>query len=605
MALISRFTPPQGIPPLLSKLVFVALLLAVDFFFLRPKSAAPQGVATRHATARPRAAPSGRPFPVSFVDVSAQAGLSVKFTSGNENSKKYIIEANGTGVAFIDYNNDGWPDIFLVNGSRLEGFPEGQAPANHLFRNDGNGRFSDVTRAANLAHSGWGSGVCVGDFDNDGFDDLYVTYWGPNVLYHNKGDGTFTDVTARAGVGGSAKQWSTGCTFIDYDRDGLLDLFVVSYQAFDLATTPLPGKTANCQWKGMAVFCGPRGLPYGTATLYHNRGDGTFEDVSDRAGIRPLQGCYAFTAVAADLNQDGWTDLYVACDSTPSLFFRNNKDGTFTDIAAETGVAFSENGFEQGGMGVAVGDFDNDGRLDLMKTNFAGDYPNLYHNLGGGIFEDVVVKAGLAVNPQYVGWGVGFVDLDNDGWKDIFQVNGHVYPELGEGKGEESYRNPRLVYRNLGNGRFEDVGAMAGPGVAQKMSSRGAAFGDFDNDGDLDVVIMNMGEAPSLLRNDLKSGNHWIKVKLQGTKSNRNAIGATVTIRTAAGSQTEAVLSQSSYISQNEMRLHFGLGKQSRVDQFIVRWPSGTSEVFPSAPADRLVLLVEGSGVVKLLALGK
>jgi enediyne biosynthesis protein E4 len=351
----------------------------------------------------------------------------------------------------------------------------------------------------------------------------------------------------------------------------------------------------------MPVFCGPRGRPFGKVTLYRNRGDGTFEDVSERAGLRKVQGFYAFTAVAADLNGDGWPDLYVACDSTPSLFFRNNKNGTFTDVATEAGVAFNENGAEQGGMGVAVGDFDNDGQLDLLKTNFAGDYPNLYRNLGRGIFEDVVQRAGLAVNPQYVAWGIGLVDLDNDGWRDIFQVNGHVYPELESQQGAERYLNPRLVYRNLGNGRFEDVSAMAGPGVAQKLSSRGAAFGDFDNDGAIDVLIMNMGQPPSLLRNNLRSENHWIKVKLQGTKSNRGAIGALVTV----GRQTDVVLSQSSYLSHNDSRLHFGLGAAASVESFIVRWPNGNEERFPGSPAGRLVLLVEGSGKTEALPLPK
>jgi hypothetical protein len=567
--------------------------------------AAAQGPATHDAPAAVRADPSGRPFPVTFTDVAREAGLRMSFTSGNEQSKKYIIEANGTGVAFLDYDNDGRQDIFLVNGSRLEGFPKGDAPTNRLYRNVGQGRFEDVTRAANLAHSGWGSGVCVADFDNDGFDDMYVTYWGSNVLYRNNGKGGFEDVTKRAGVGGSGKEWSSGCTFLDYDRDGHLDLFVTSYQEFDLSRAPSPGKASNCEWKGMAVFCGPRGLPFGKATLYHNRGDGTFEDVSEKAGIRSVRDFYAFTAVAADLNEDGWTDLYIACDSTPSIFFRNNKNGTFSDIAAETGVAYNEHGFEQGGMGVAVGDFDNDGRLDLLKTNFAGDYPNLYRNQGGGIFEDVVLKAGLAVNPKYVGWGVGFVDLDNDGWKDVFQVNGHVYPELDRGSGEEKYRNPRLVYRNLGAGKFEDVSALSGPGVAERKSSRGAAFGDFDNDGDVDVVIMNMGEPPSLLRNDLRSDNHWIKVKLEGTKSNRSAIGATVTVEAGGLKQTDAMVSQSSYISHNDVRLHFGLGKADRVDKFSVRWPNGLIEQFPGAAAGRLALLVESSGQVRFLPLPK
>ncbi len=520
----------------------------------------------------------------------------MRFTSGNEQSKKYIIEANGTGVAFLDYDHDGRQDIFLVNGSRLERIRDADPPTNHLYHNEGNGQFRDVTRESGMARSGWGNGVCIGDIDNDGFDDLYVTYWGKNLLFRNDGHGKFTDIAAKSGVDGSGKEWSSGCTFLDYDRDGHLDLLVTSYQKFDLASTPPPGKGSNCEWKGMPVFCGPRGLPFGKVTLYHNRGDGTFEDVSVKAGVRGVEGFYAFTAVAADFNNDGWTDVYIACDSTPSIFFRNNKDGTFSDIATETGIAFNEHGFEQGGMGVAVGDFDNDGKIDLMKTNFAGDYPNLYRNLGGGIFEDQVFKARLAVNPQYVGWGVAFADLDNDGWKDIFQVNGHVYPELDAKNGAERYRNPRLVYRNLGGGIFEDVSLMAGPGVQEKRSSRGAAFGDFDNDGDIDVLIMNMGEAPSLLRNDLNSANHWLKIELQGTKSNRSAIGATVMVETAKLRQTDVVLSQSSYISHNDSRLHFGLGGETAATKITVRWPNGTEEQFPGAAADHLIRLVEGSG---------
>lgn len=562
-----------------------------------------QGVATRNLTAMDRPPASGKPFTVSFVDIASAAGLNMRFTSGNEVSKKYIIEANGTGVAFFDYNNDGWQDVFLVDGFQFEPLPEDSRPGNRLYRNDGTGRFTDVTRESNLSRSGWGNGLCVGDFDNDGAEDLFVTYWGGNVLYRNRGDGTFEDVTSRSGVGGPPSEWSSGCTFLDYDGDGQLDLFVTSYQEFDLAKAPLPGEGSTCEWKGLPVFCGPRGLPFGTATLYRNRGDGAFDDVSETTGIRKVKGYYAFTAVAADLNHDGWTDLYVACDSTPSIFFRNNKDGTFTDIAAETGVAFNEHGFEQGGMGVAVSDYDNDGLLDLVKTNFAGDYPNLYRNIGDGIFEDKVVYAGLAVNPQYVGWGTALVDLDNDGWKDVFQVTGHVYPELERSRTEESYRSPRLVYRNLGDGRFEDIGHLAGAGVNQNKSSRGAAFGDFDNDGDIDVLVMNMGEPPSLLRNDNKSGNHWIKIVLQGTKSNRSAIGATVTVEAGDLRQTSARLSQSSYISQDDSRLHFGLGRLSRLERIVVRWPGGATETFPGAPAGRLVLLEEGTGETRELPL--
>jgi hypothetical protein len=564
-----------------------------------------QGISTHNVPPVPKEAASGRPFPVNFSDVAQAAGLHMKFTSGNDESKKYIIEANGTGVAFFDYDGDGRQDIFVVNGSRLEGFPSGQAPTNHLYRNQGAGKFRDVTGESGMARSGWGSGVCAGDIDNDGREDLYVTYWGKNALYRNGGNGRFTDIAAASGVEGSGKEWSSGCTFLDYDHDGYLDLMVTSYQAFDLAKTPTPGKGSNCEWKGMPVFCGPRGLPFGKVTLYRNRGDNTFEDVSLKSGVRVSEGFYAFTAVAADFNGDGWTDVYIACDSTPSLFFRNNKDGTFSEIATETGIAFNEHGFEQGGMGIAVGDYDNDGKLDILKTNFAGDYPNVYRNLGGGIFEDAVLKARLGVNPQYVGWGIGLVDLDNDGLKDVFQVNGHVYPELDHHEGIERYRNPRLVYRNLGKGVFEDVSALCGPAIQEKKSSRGAAFGDFDNDGDMDVLIMNMSEAPSLLRNDLKSNAHWVKVELQGTKSNRSAIGAAVTIETARGKQMDVVLSQSSYISHNDPRLHFGLGEDNAVGKIIVRWPNGDTEAFPGTPAGALVRLVEGSGKAILVPMPK
>ena len=568
----------------------------------RPTAA--QGMISGGAAALPKPKLSGRPWPVSFTDDAAGAGLTIPFTSGNPLKKKQVIEANGSGVAFLDYDNDGRLDAFLVNGSSLEPRPPGTPPpTNHLYRNMGNGKFSDVTAAAGLADSGWGNGVCAADVDNDGFTDLYITYYGRSHLKRNNGNGTFSDTTARAGVGGGPGDWSTGCTFIDYDRDGHVDLLVGTYIAYDPAKTPPPGAFAWCLWKGSPVYCGPRGLPYGKLTLYHNRGDGVFDDVTAISGIGAARNFYAFTAIAADLDGDGATDLYVASDSTPSMFFRNQRDGTFREIATEAGLAYNDNGAEQAGMGITLGDFDNDGRIDIVKTNFVGDYPNLYRNLGRGIFADIAMRAGLAVNPDNVLWGTGLVDLDNDGWKDLLQVSGHVYPEVAQIDAREHYKRPRLVYRNLGNGRFEDVSALSGPGIQAEFSSRGAAFGDFDNDGAMDVLVMNMHEPPSLLHNRLRNDNHWLKLRLEGTKSNRASIGAAVLLEAGGLRQADTVLSQSSFLSVNDPRLHFGLGSATRADRITVRWPNGVEEVFPGVEANALYLLKEGSGQPQRLEL--
>ena len=539
------------------------------------------GIASGNVAAVPRPAPSGKPFLASFTDVAAQSGLTSPFIQGHPTQKKYIIEATGAGAAFIDFDNDGLLDIFLVNGSQREP----TAARSRLYRNSGDGKFVEVP---GVGRSGWGNGVCAGDYDNDGNTDLYVTYWGLNSLLRNKG-GKFEDVAAGSGIAGPKDEWSTGCTFLDYDRDGLLDLFVASYVAFDWKKTPGPGQFPYCMYKDRRVYCGPRGLPHGTMTLYRNRGDGTFEDVSSK--IRGATPCYAFTATAADLNGDGWTDIYVACDSTPSLYFRNNRGGTFSELATEAGIAYNEHGAEQAGMGVAIADYDRNGTLDVTKTNFIHDYPNLYRNVGKGIFEDAALTAGLGVNPHYVLWGTALEDFDNDGLRDLFQVSGHVFTGIPG----EPWAGPRLLYRNLGGGRFEDVSALAGPAIGAQHPSRGAAFGDFDNDGDMDVVIVNMNQPPSLLRNDLKSNRSWVQLRLRGTKSNRSAIGAVATLYAGGGKQTATVLSQSSYLSVNDLRLHFGLGEDSAVERVEVQWPSGAREDYTNVKVNAVNELVEGA----------
>ena len=554
-----------------------------------------QGVASRGVQAVARGKPSGRPFLANFVDIAQQAGLIHPTVYGNPDRKDYILESIGCGVAFFDYDNDGWLDIFVLNGSLLSGHPAGVS--NRLYKNNRDGTFTDVTEKAGLLRSGWASAVCLGDYNNDGHDDLFLTYWGQNVLYRNNGDGTFTDVTARAGLLNSTRRWGAGCTFLDYNRDGYLDLFVSNYVDFDPAKVAKPGGSTYCNWKGIPVNCGPRGLPHGTHSLYRNNGNGTFSDVSIPSGIAKGRGSYGMTAVSADFNNDGWPDIYVACDSTPSFLFRNNKNGTFSEIALESGVALNDDGMEQAGMGLGIGDYDLSGSLDIFKTHFADDTNVLYRNDGKGNFEDATNKSGLGVETRFVGWGAGIVDLDNDGYPDLFYVTGNVYPEIEKKLPSYPYKTPRLIFRNLGNGTFEELINLGGPAMAEVHSSRGCAFGDFDNDGDLDVLILNMGEPPSLLRNDLKTAHHWLKVKLEGTVSNRTAIGARVIATYGGHRQAQEVLSQSSFYSVNDLRLHFGLGPATNA-ALEVRWPNGRTENFASVPADRLIRIKEGLGIV-------
>ena len=554
-----------------------------------------QGVASHTAKPVARQAPSGRPFNAHFVDVAAAAGLNLPTIYGGVDSKKYILESTGCGCAFIDYDNDGWLDIFLLCGTRIEGPPPGAT--NRLYKNNRDGTFTDVTEKAGLHAVGWASGVCIGDYNNDGYEDIFCTYFGQNILYRNNGDGTFTDVTKTTGLLNDEPRWGAGCGFLDYNRDGHLDLFVSNYVRFSIEHAPVPGADTNCNWKGIPVECGPRGLPTGRHSLYRNNGDGTFTDVSQQAGIAKAKQSYGMTVVAADLDEDGWPDIYVACDSTPSLLFMNNHDGTFREEGVLRGVALSDDGEEQAGMGVGIGDYNLDGHLDLFKTHFADDANVLYRNDGKGNFDDVTRSSRLGVETRYVCWGAGIVDVDNNGYPDLFMVSGNVYPEVERKLIQYANKTPRAVFRNLGNNTFEELLDAAGPGVAEAHCSRGCAFGDFDNDGDIDVLIVNLNEPPSLLRNDIRGKQNWIKVKLEGVKSNRSAIGARVLAHYGGKTQAQTVLSQSSFYSCNDPRLHFGLGNFTSAS-LDVYWPNGLRETFRSLPANQLITLKECVGVV-------
>jgi enediyne biosynthesis protein E4 len=529
----------------------------------------------RHGQSR-SSAPDRRTVLADFRDVAAAVGLSARTVIGGERTKDYILETTGGGIAIID-----------------------DAPASHLYRNKGDGTFVDVTSQAGLGARGWGQGVAAGDYDNDGDNDLFVTYYGHHVLYRNNGDGTFSDATSHSGLSFSSPRWNTGPAFLDFDRDGHLDLFVSAYVAYDDALRYAPGSRKDCFWKGLGVMCGPKGLAGSHNVLFRGNGDGTFSDVSEKAGLLKAHSAYGFTPLVLDYNNDRWPDVYVANDSSASLLFHNNGDGTFKDVGLQAGAALTADGRAQAGMGVGAGDYDRDGWLDLVKTNFDDDTTSLYRNLGDGNFEDATTEAGLGVNTRYLGWGTGFLDFDLDSWPDIFIVNGHVYPEADRIGGHYTYPQRKLLYRNLGTGRFEDVSLRAGAGVTIKKVSRGAAVGDLFNTGRQDIVVNNMHDTPTLLHNCAAPRGHSLVLQLVGTRSNRSAIGARVTVHLAGRRLVDEVRSGGSFCSQNDLRIHVGLGARSRADRVDVSWPSGATDTVAGVDGDQIVVIREGSGVLR------
>ena len=527
---------------------------------------------------------------VHFTDITEQAGIKFRHVASPE--KKYIVESMSGGVALFDYDNDGLPDIYFVNSLTVDMVKSGGKTRSALYHNNGDGTFTDVTDKAGVGDVGWGMGAVVGDYDNDGFDDLYVTCLGKNHLFHNNGDGTFTDVTDKAGVGDP--RWSTGAAFFDYDGDGRLDLFVSNYVDFDINHLPEFGKGRTCQYKGVPVQCGPRGLPGAGDSLYHNNGDGTFTDVSKKAGVNDPNGYYGLGVIASDFDGDGLADIYVANDSTPNFLYHNNGDGTFKEIGFPSGTAVNDNGSEQGSMGVTLGDYDHDGRLDLFVTNFADEYNTLYHADGPDSFTDVSYKAKVAeVSLPYVGWGTKFFDYDNDGWVDLFVANGHVYPQL------ENYKQRKLVHHNNRDGTFTEVAEQLGPALTEKRAARGVAFGDIDNDGDVDIVVGDLDGPPQVLRNDGGNANNSVLIKTVGVKSNRDGIGARVKVVAGDLSQVDEVRSGGSYISQSDLRLHFGLEKRAKIDLIEVRWPSGVVDKITNAGVNKILTVKEGQGLVE------
>jgi hypothetical protein len=533
---------------------------------------------------------SSQPSAVQFIDITFPAGITFKHVWSPE--KKYIVESMSGGVALFDIDNDGYLDIFLVNSLTVEMLRSNKSSKSAFYHNNGDGTFTDFTNKAGVNDIGWGMGVAVGDYNNDGFDDLYITCLGPNHLLRNNGNSSFTDVTSRAGVGDP--RWSTGATFLDYDNDGKLDLFVTNYVGFDVNHLPAFGEGATCQFKGVPVQCGPRGLPGAGDTLYHNNGDGTFTDLSKKAGVADSIGYYGMDVVGSDFDEDGRLDIFVANDSTPNYLYHNNGNGTFSEIGFESGVAVNGNGSEQGCMGVTLGDYDHDGMLDIFVTNFEDEYNVLYRKVGRNSFTDVSYDAGVAaVSLPYVGWGTKFVDYDNDGWVDLFVANGHAYPQ------RDYYRQRKLMYRNNRDGTFWDAAKQCGSALAEERASRGTAFGDIDNDGDVDVIVNDLDGPPQVLRNDGGNRNNSVLVKTIGVRSNRDGIGARVKVLSGTLMQVDEVRSGGSYLSQNDLRLHFGLEKRTTVDLIEVRWPSGVVDTATGTGVNKVLTFKEGRGLIE------
>jgi enediyne biosynthesis protein E4 len=584
--IFARVAPVSG-------LAFVVFL----FVLCAPRADAFQGTASPGPLARPvpHVQTNLPPITVDFRDIAPQAGLTAVNVSGDAENKKYILETTGSGVVIFDYDNDGLMDIFIPNGTTLDGDGRGKTSTSHLYHNLGNLKFEDVTEKAGLAKVGWGQGACAADYDNDGHTDLFVTYFGHSVLYRNEGNGTFKDVTEAAGLGSAAVRWDTGCSFFDYDLDGKLDLVIAGYVEFDRSKIPEPGASGYCMWKGIPVMCGPRGLPPGRTLLFHNDGHGKFTDVSTKSGIGKNTGCYGFTALTSDFDNDGYPDIYVACDSRPSLLYHNLKNGTFEEMGISAGVALNDAGQEQAGMGVAVADYDEDGYTDIAKTNFSDDAPNLYHNDRDMTFTDLVYESGIGARTQFLGWGIHFIDVDNDGRKDLLMVNGHVYPEVERSSMNYKYRQPRLLYWNVGGGKFKDLSESAGVGVSQPWVSRGSAVGDLDNDGSLEVVINNMDGRPSLLKN-YGTKKNWLLIRCVGVKANRDAIGARVFVYVSNRRISGEIQTGTSFLSQNDPRVHIGLADDATYQRIEVQWPGGVREVFPGGKANQILALTEGTG---------